>query len=138
MENSKHTPRGPLRRNETEWMKTNPDLKIELLEGRTYILGRQGHIYLDSPTASKQHAEISVRDGKVFLRDLNSRNGISVMENDKLVKFESGQVELDQAIVIGKRTYVIKDLLTFVSDFVEADDNTTRLETPQWNKDKPD
>jgi len=119
-------------------MKTNPELKIELLEGRTYILGRQGHIYLDSPTASKQHAEISIRDGKVFLRDLNSRNGISVMENEKLVKFKSGQVELNQAIVIGKRTYVIKDLLTFVSDFVEADDNTTRLETPQWNKDKPD
>ena len=137
MENSKHTPGGPLRRNETEWMKTNPDLKIELLEGRTYILGRQGHIYLDSPTASKQHAEISIRGGKVFLRDLNSRNGISVRENTKLVKFESGYVELNQAIVIGKRTYIIKDLLTLVSDFVEADDNTTRLETPQWNKDKP-
>ena len=117
-------------------MKTTPDLKIELLEGRTYILGRQGHIYLDSPTASKQHAEISIRDGKIFLRDLDSRNGISVMENTKRVKFESGQVELNQAIVIGKRTYIIEDLLTFVSDFVEADDNTTRLETPQWNKDK--
>jgi len=117
-------------------MKTTPDLKIELLEGRTYILGRQGHIYLDSPTASKQHAEISIRDGKIFLRDLNSRNGISVMKNTKLVKFESGQVELDQAIVIGKRTYVIKDLLSFVSDFVEGDDNTTRLEAPKWNKDK--
>ena len=117
-------------------MKTTPDLNIELLEGRTYILGRQGHIYLDSPTASKQHAEISIRDGKIFLRDLNSRNGISVMKNTKLVKFESGQVELNLVIVIGKRTYVIKDLLSFVSDFVEGDDNTTRLEAPRWNKDK--
>jgi len=117
-------------------MKTTADLNIERLEGRTYTLGRQGHIYLDSPTASKQHAEISIRDGKIFLRDLNSRNGISVMKNAHRVKFESGQVELNQAIVIGKRTYIIKDLLTFVSDFVEADDSTTRLETPQWNKDK--
>ena len=116
-------------------MKTTPDLNIELLEGRTYILGRQGHIYLDSPTASKQHAEISIRDGKIFLRDLNSRNGICVMKNTKLVKFESGQVELNQVIVIGKRTYVIKDLLSFVSDFVEGEDNTTRLEAPRWNKD---
>jgi pSer/pThr/pTyr-binding forkhead associated (FHA) protein len=116
-------------------MKTTPDLNIELLEGRTYILGRQGHIYLDAPTASKQHAEISIRDGKIFLRDLNSRNGICVMKNTKLVKFESGQVELNQVIVIGKRTYVIKDLLSFVSDFVESDDNTTRLEAPRWNKD---
>ena len=118
-------------------MKTTLDLKIERLEGRKYILGRQGHIYLDSPTASKQHAEISIRDGKVFLRDLNSRNGIFVMKNTKLVKFESGYVGLNQTIAIGKRTYVIKDLLSFVSDFVEGDDNTTRLEAPKWNKDKP-
>jgi len=117
-------------------MKTTPDLKIDRLEGRKYVLGRQGHIYLDSPTASKQHAEISIRDGKIFLRDLNSRNGISVMKNTKLVKFESGQVELNQAIVIGKRTYIIKDLLSFVSDFVDGDDSTTRLEAPQWNKSK--
>jgi len=117
-------------------MKTNPGLKLELLEGRKYILGRQGHIYLDSPIASKQHAEISIRDGKVFLRDLNSRNGTFVMNNGKLVKFDSGFVELNQALVIGKRTYVIKDLLAFASDFVEADDHTTRLEAPQWNKNK--
>ena len=117
-------------------MKTTPDLNIELLEGRSYTLGRQGHIYLDSPTASKQHAEISIRDGKIFLRDLNSRNGISVMKDTEKVKFESGPVELNQAIVIAKRTYIIKDLLSFVSDFVEADDSTTRLEAPQWNKNK--
>ena len=115
-------------------MKANSDLKIDLLEGRTYILGRQGHIYLDSPVASKQHAEISIRDGKVFLRDLNSKNGICVLEKGKLVKFESGYIGLRQAIVIGKRTYVIQDLLAFASDFVVSDDHTTRLEAPQWNK----
>ena len=117
-------------------MKTNPDLNIDLLEGRTYILGRQGHIYIDSPAASKQHAEISIRDGKVFLRDLDSKNGICLLENGKLVKFESGHVGLRQIIVIGKRTYVIQDLLSFASDFVVPDDNTTRLEAPQWNKKK--
>jgi pSer/pThr/pTyr-binding forkhead associated (FHA) protein len=115
-------------------MKANPDFNIDLLEGRTYILGRQGHIYLDSPVASKQHAEISIRDGKVFLRDLNSKNGIHVRENGKLVKFESGYVDLRQAIVIGERSYVIQDLLAFVSDFAVSDDHTTRLEAPQWNK----
>jgi pSer/pThr/pTyr-binding forkhead associated (FHA) protein len=115
-------------------MKANPDFNIDLLEGRTYILGRQGHIYLDSPVASKQHAEISIRDGKVFLRDLNSKNGIHVLENGKLVKLKSGYVDLRQAIVIGKRSYVIQDLLAFVSDFAVSDDHTTRLEAPQWNK----
>jgi pSer/pThr/pTyr-binding forkhead associated (FHA) protein len=115
-------------------MKTDPELNIDVLEGRTYILGRQGHIYLDSPVASKQHAEISIRDGKIYLRDLNSKNGIRVLENGKLVKFESGYVGLRQSIVIGKRTYVIQDLLAFASDFVVSDDNTTRLEAPKWNK----
>lgn len=117
-------------------MKAKPDLKIDVLEGRTYILGRQGHIYLDSPVASKQHAEISIQGGKIFLRDLNSRNGTFLMKNGKPVKFDSGHVELSEVMVIGKRTYIIKDLLAFVSDFVEADDNTTRLEAPKWNKNK--
>jgi hypothetical protein len=115
-------------------MNANPGLKIGLLEGRKYILGRQGRIYLDSPFASKQHAEISIRDGKVFLRDLNSKNGIRDLERGKLVKFESGCVGLRQAIVIGKRTCVIQDLLAFASDFVGSDEHTTRLETPRWNK----
>ncbi|MDC1286732.1 FHA domain-containing protein [Gammaproteobacteria bacterium] len=97
-------------------------------------MGRQGHIYLDSPVASKQHAEISIRDGKIFLRDLNSRNGTFLVKSGKPVKFDSGFVELNQVMVIGKRTYVIKDLLAFASDFLEADDNTTRLEAPKWNK----
>jgi pSer/pThr/pTyr-binding forkhead associated (FHA) protein len=117
-------------------MKTNPNLNIEVLEGRTYVLGRQGHIYLDSPVASKQHAEISIQGGKIFLRDLNSRNGTFLKKDGKLVKFDSGNVELGQVMVIGKRTYVIKDLLAFASDFVKAEDNTTRLEAPQWNKNK--
>jgi len=117
-------------------MKTNPNLNIEVLEGRTYVLGRQGHIYLDSPVASKQHAEISIQGGKIFLRDLNSRNGTFLKKDGKLVKFDSGNVELGQVMVIGKRTYVIKDLLAFASDFVKAEDSTTRLEAPQWNKNR--
>jgi hypothetical protein len=67
---------------------------------------------------------------------MDSSNGTFVMKNGKPVKFDSGYVELDQAIVIGKRSYVIKDLLAFASDFAETDDHTTRLEAPQWNKKK--
>ena len=115
-------------------MKTNLGPNIELMEGRTYILGRQGHIYVDSPTASKHHAEISIRDGKILLRDLDSRNGTFLLENRKLVRFESGVVELNTVIVIGKRSYIIRDLLDFASDFVGIDDQTTRLEVPQWSK----
>jgi pSer/pThr/pTyr-binding forkhead associated (FHA) protein len=116
-------------------MKKNLSLNIELMEGRTFILGRQGHIYLDSSTASKQHAEISISDGKVFLRDLGSTNGTFLLKGKKLVQFKEGHVDLDQIIVIGKWSYVIRDLLTIARDFVTGDEQTTRMELPEnWGK----
>ena len=116
-------------------MKTNLSLNIELMDGRSFILGREGHIYVDSPTASKHHAEISISEGKVYLRDLGSTNGTFLLKNKKLVKFEAGYVSLIQPIVIGKRTYVIQDLLVIARDFAAVDDNTTRVEMPEeWKK----
>jgi hypothetical protein len=38
-------------------------------------LGREGHIYIDSPTVSKRHAEIKITNGKIYRRDLDSTNG---------------------------------------------------------------
>lgn len=112
-------------------MKTNPGLNIELMDGRSFILGREGHIYVDSPTASKHHAEISINGGKVFLRDLGSTNGTYLLKDRKLVKFKAGYVKLLQPIVIGKRTYVIQELLAIARDFAAVDDDTTRMELPE-------
>jgi len=44
-------------------MNDNVNKDIEFMEGRTFILGRQGHIYIDSSEASKQHAEIKIIKG---------------------------------------------------------------------------
>ena len=125
----------PGRHNEIDIMKTSLSLNIELMDGRSFILGREGHIYVDSPTASKHHAEISIKKGKVYLRDLGSTNGTFLLKNKKLVKFEAGYVSLIQPIVIGKRTYVIQDLLVIARDFAAVDDHTTRVEMPEeWKK----
>ena len=108
---------------------------MESMEGRTFILGREGHIYIDSPTASKHHAEIHIKDGKVFLRDLKSTNGTFLLKNKTLVSFQEGMVDPRQPIVIGKHSYVIQDLLAIASEFVAADDNTTHMEMPgDWEK----
>ena len=116
-------------------MKTSSSLNIELMDGRSFILGREGHIYVDSPTASKHHAEISISEGKVYLRDLGSTNGTFLLKNNKLVKFEAGYVSLIQPIVIGRQTYVIQELLVIARDFAAVDDNTTRMEIPEeWMK----
>jgi hypothetical protein len=106
-------------------------MTLERMEGRTFILGREGHIYIDSPTASKHHAEIRIENGKVFLRDLKSTNGTFLLKNKTLIPFQEGVVNPRQPIVIGRHAYVIEDLLAIANEFVAADEGTTRLELPE-------
>ena len=91
---------------------------LGLTEGRTYIISRkgpifmEGHIYINSPTISSPHAELKIKNGRVYLRDLDSTNGIYIMENDGLVSFEEGYVKPCQSIVIGKVKCTIQSLIT--------------------------
>jgi len=105
-------------------------INLELMEGRKFILGREGHIYIDSPTASKHHAEIRIEGGKVILRDLKSTNGTFLLKNKTLIPFQEGVVDPRQPIVIGRHSYVIQNLLAIASEFVAVDENATRLELP--------
>lgn len=95
---------------------------IKFMEGRTYSIGREGHIYIDSPRVSKYHAEIKIRNGRIFLRDLNSTNGTYLVKNNKLVHFEEGYVNLHQVIMIGDKRRSIDTLLAIASDFTDAED----------------
>ena len=125
----------PCCRNEIERMSDKPRANLELMEGRTFILGREGHIYIDSPTASKHHAEIRIENGKVILRDLKSTNGTFLLKNKTLIRFQEGVVDPRQPIVIGRHSYVIQDLLAIASDFVAVDENATRVELSEdWEK----
>ena len=114
-------------------MKKSSQLDLKALEGRSFILGRQGHILISSGGAGRQHAEISIRDGKIYLRDLGSRNGTFLLKDKKLIPFKQGHVSPMQRIVIGDETYVISDLLAIVSEFIAKDDHTT-MELPAWKK----
>ena len=99
-------------------MSSNKLTGIKLLEGRTFIIGREGHIYLTDPTISKYHAEISINNGKIFLRDLNSTNGTFLLVDRKLVPFHEGFVDLDQPLVIGKVLKTARGLLATAAAFV--------------------
>ena len=112
-------------------MNTVTDINLKELEGRSFILGRQGHILISNSGAGRQHAEIRIREGKIHLRDLDSRNGLFLKKNGKLVKFKAGYVSLLQRVVIGDDSYMIQDLLTVAHHFVCADDHTT-MELPYW------
>jgi pSer/pThr/pTyr-binding forkhead associated (FHA) protein len=98
------------------------------MEGRIFILGREGHIFIDSITASRHHAEITITNGDVYLRDIDSTNGTYILKNNVRVPFEEGYVDLQQSIVIGGKVLVIQDLLAIAKDFAAVDDAETEVE----------
>lgn len=109
-------------------MNNHLNIDIDHLEGRTFIVGREGHIYIDSPSVSKHHAQIKIINGKIHLRDLNSTNGTYLLRNNKLVFFEKGYVNPLQPIVVGDQRHVVLDLLAIANNFVATDDDETEVD----------
>jgi len=91
--------------------------KLKKMESRTYIIGREGHIYLNDPAVSKRHAEIRIINGEIYLRDLDSTNGTYLVKNQKLISFMEGYVQLNQTIVLGNRQCTVNDLLEIAGAF---------------------
>ena len=135
----------PVTRESSDWIangigkhmteKTKTIIDLEPLEGRVFILGRDGHIYIDSKTASKHHAEIRIRGGRIFLRDLESTNGTFLLKNRKLVQFTEGFVNPLQPVVIGSKPYVINDLLKIATEFSAGETDPTEIELNQSDED---
>ncbi|MFV2031946.1 MAG: FHA domain-containing protein [Gammaproteobacteria bacterium] len=92
-------------------MEINTSMGIEDMGNQTYIVGREGHIFINDPTVSKKHAEIQIKNGEIYLRDLGSTNGTYLVKNQRLVPFKEGYVQLKQAVVMGNRQYTIYELL---------------------------
>ena len=103
------------------------DIDIELMEGRSFVVGREGHIYINSQSASKRHAEIRIIDGRIYLRDLNSTNGTYLLKNKGLVHFEKGFVNPRQPILIGDQIHTVQSLLAIASEYVAVDDSPTEI-----------
>ena len=100
-------------------MNKSVNARSDSLEGRTFILGREGHIYISDPAVSKEHAELRVIDGRVHLRDLNSTNGIYLVKDDKPVRFKEGYVEPDQTVAIGTERHTVRGLLEIIGVFAD-------------------
>jgi len=98
-------------------MRSSINPKLKKIESRTYVIGREGHIYLSDPAVSKRHAEIHIIGGQIYLRDLDSTNGIYLVKNHKLTPFRKGYVQANQSIVLGNRRYTIKNLLKIAGAF---------------------
>ena len=88
-----------------------------IIENKTYVIGREGHIYVNDPTVSKQHAELKVIDGEIYLRDLNSTNGTFLLKNNRLLPFHEGYVQINQTILLGNGRFTIQQLLEIAGAF---------------------
>lgn len=86
------------------------------VEGRSYIIGREGHIYLGDSSISRQHAEIKFIDGKILLRDLGSTNGIYLVKGNRAVRIQQDYVQANQQIVIGQCRCTVQELMKSLVD----------------------
>ena len=93
-------------------------------EGLAFTIGREGHIYINDPSISRQHAEIKFIDGRIRLRDLNSTNGTYLVRGKKPVYFQEGYVKPHHCIVLGRRLHSVKSLLAVLGIFAEYSDDT--------------
>ena len=115
---------------------------LGLINGKTYIISREsdtyieGCIYINSPSVSTPHLKMKIKNGRIYLRDLNSANGTYLIENGGLVSFEEGYVSSHQPLVIGEIKCTILSLLKTVgvcsasNNTASDSDDSTKLVMP--------
>ena len=81
------------------------------LEGKKFIIGRSGHVLLNHPSVSNEHAEMQFDDGRIRLRDLNSTNGVYLVIGKQRKRFREGYVMPDQSLYFGLQKASVKQLL---------------------------
>jgi pSer/pThr/pTyr-binding forkhead associated (FHA) protein len=118
-------------------MKNSLSKNWGLTDGQTYIISRsgpvsiEGHIYMDSPSVSRPHASIKIKNGRVHIRDLDSTNGTYIVENDSLVAIQEGYVKPNQPIMIGRVKCTINNLLSIAGVYSAREDDTPDFEDTQ-------
>lgn len=90
---------------------------LQSYEGRSFIIGREGHVLIDDISVSKAHAELSFVEGRIRLRDLNSTNGTYLIEGDRSERFYEGFVMPNQTIAVGTQRKKVQSLLDTIFTF---------------------
>ena len=64
---------------------------------KTFVIGRHGDIRIDDDSVSKRHAEFQLRNNQIYVRALDSTNGL--------------YVQFNQMMGIGRKAYRISEIL---------------------------
>ncbi|NNE62710.1 MAG: FHA domain-containing protein [Gammaproteobacteria bacterium] len=109
-------------------MNSSLDVNIDFMEGRTFIVGREGHIYINDRSVSRKHAEIKLINGEIRIRDLDSTNGTYVVKDNSVVQFKEAIVKPEHTVVIGKKAFTVRDLLATIEVFAAYSDKTGAIQ----------
>ncbi len=116
-------------------MSNNLSKDFGLIDGQTYIIGREGgvyvegYIYINSPSVSRRHVSMKIKNGRIYLCDLDSTNGTYLIEDDCLLApFKEGYVSPSQPIAIGHVKCTINSLLTIVGVYSPSKNTTSNSE----------
>ncbi|MCZ6666095.1 MAG: FHA domain-containing protein [Gammaproteobacteria bacterium] len=90
------------------------------MSGKAYIIGRAGDITLYDDTVSRQHASLEIEDDRLYLKDLDSRNGTYEIREKKLVPFTAGLVTSDQVFAFGECVRSVAQLLKMIESATDG------------------
>ena len=107
-------------------MNNSATVDVDFMEGRSYIVGREGHIYINDKSVSRQHAEIRFIDGRIHIRDLDSTNGTYVVRDNSMVQFKEAFVQPQHTVVIGKKAFTVQSLLSIIGAFTARSDEAVQ------------
>lgn len=81
------------------------------LERRAAGRGEAHYIGIRDRRVSRRHAEIYIVDDRVFLRDLDSKNGTFLLDGGRLVRLTEGYVRPQQLVSFGGSLRRVSKLL---------------------------
>jgi hypothetical protein len=98
--------RVPIRTSETTWG-VDSEHDVDLVEGR-FSVGRYSacNLVIEDLIASRKHASFVVENGRVFVEDHASANGVFV--NGKRMREPSKEIWKDDAVLIGRHLFFLR------------------------------
>lgn len=105
-----------------ERRRTNPPTKAPRTERRAAERGEAHYIGIRDRRVSRRHAEIYVVNGRIFLRDLGSKNGTFVLDHGRVLRLTEGYIRPGQLVSFGGCLRRVSKLISEANATSEPDD----------------